>query len=70
MASFRELTPGSTRCVILDVAEGATLGEALNQLNIPPGCHAIAISQGLHLKRESKLIANQKIQVFPLVDGG
>ena len=70
MASLSEMTPGNSRCVVIDLAERATLGEALNQLELPPESHVIAISWGVHLKRESRLEANQKIQVFPLVDGG
>lgn len=70
MGCLNQGATGKNRIVTLQVAEAVTLGKVLKQLDIPAERHVVAIPQGMHLKRESRLSGNQKIQIFPLVDGG
>jgi len=56
-------------CVV-DVAEGATVDDVLQQLNIPIDLVKLIFVDGIHASRESNLKDGSRVGVFPPVGGG
>ena len=56
-------------CVV-DVADGATVDDVLQQLNIPIDLVKLIFVDGIHAGRESNLKDGSRLGVFPPVGGG
>lgn len=71
-ASLRRFLPrGSDSNVVwLDLAEGATVGDAVLALGIPPTHAKIAVSGSDQLDLASKLLDGQEVSLFPPLAGG
>lgn len=54
----------------LDLAEGATVGDAVRALGIPPAYAKIAVTGSDQLDLSSKLLDGQEVSVFPPLAGG
>jgi sulfur-carrier protein len=57
------------RCVI-DIADGATVGDVLQHLNIPVEQVKLIFVDGVHAECESILKDGSRVGVFPPVGGG
>jgi len=71
-ANFREyLPPGSDKysCWV-DLKEGSTIGQALQQLKIPVSIPMITLVNGLHRSFEDILHPGDILSIFPPVAGG
>jgi len=71
-ANFREyLPPGSDKysCWV-DLKEGSTIGQALEQLKIPVSIPMITLVNGLHRSFEDILHPGDILSIFPPVAGG
>ncbi len=71
-ANFREyLPPGSEGYgCILEMEEGATIGQVLQKLNIPDSIPMIALVNGLHRSNADALQTGDVLSIFPPVAGG
>ena len=69
LASYlpKQLENGS--CVI-DIADGATVEDVLQQLNIPIGQVKLIFVDGVHASRKSNLKDGSRLGIFPPVGGG
>jgi sulfur carrier protein ThiS len=56
-------------CVV-DIADGATVKDVLQQLNIPIDLVKLIFVDGIHASRESNLKDGSRLGVFPPVGGG
>ncbi len=61
--------PGAQSAVVV-VSEGASLGDLLEQLNIPQGDPKILLINGIHAERDHRLSEGDRVSVFPPIAGG
>jgi molybdopterin converting factor small subunit len=54
----------------LDVAEGATLGEAIGSLEFPPGLSWIAVVNARPAGLDTRLVEGDSVYLFVPVSGG
>lgn len=65
------LPPGSDgRRTALEVAEGATAGEALDRLGVPRALAKLMMVDGVHGGMDTALQAGNVLSVFPPIAGG
>jgi molybdopterin converting factor small subunit len=69
LARYLPNQPEKGSCV-LDVAEGATVEDVLQQLNIPIDLVKLIFVDGIHAGRDSNLKDGSRLGVFPPVGGG
>lgn len=61
--------PGAPSATVA-IAEGGTLGDLLEQLNIPPSDPKILLVNGVHAGRDERLSEGDRVSVFPPIAGG
>jgi len=71
-ANFRDYLPSGSRSYahLLDLDEGATIRQALENLKVPPGLPMILLVNGIHKQAEEVLQPGDVLSVFPPVAGG
>ncbi len=71
-ASLAPLLPekGQGHSCIMEVPEGKTVTELLDELKIPPEMPKIVFLNGLHAKGDEKLKDGDRLTVFPPIAGG
>jgi molybdopterin converting factor small subunit len=71
-ANFREFLPPGTKgySVFLDFAEGTTIGQVLERLQISESIPMLTLVNGIHQKFEDPLHSGDVLSLFPPVAGG
>jgi molybdopterin converting factor small subunit len=71
-ANFREFLPPGTEgySVFFDLAEGMTIGQVLERLQISESIPMLTLVNGIHKKFEDPLYAGDVLSLFPPVAGG
>lgn len=70
-ATLRKYTPeASAGEQELDVAEGATVGQVLEQLKIPQAQVALVFVNSTHQKMDRPLADGDELGIFPPIAGG
>ncbi len=71
-ANFRDYLPPKSRsyAYLLDLDEGATIRQALENLKIPSGLPMILLVNGIHKQADDILQPGDVLSVFPPVAGG
>jgi len=71
-ATLREYLPEGVGAegVELELPEGATVQDALDELSVPLEKKAIILRNGVHAKPESELDPGDELSVFPAIGGG
>jgi molybdopterin synthase sulfur carrier subunit len=71
-ANFREyLPPGSSPYAhLLDIEEGTTIKQVLENLKVPPSNPMILLVNGIHKQADEVLQPGDVLSVFPPVAGG
>ena len=71
-ANFQEyLPPGSEKYSCrLELEEGTTIGQVLEQLKIPDSVPMITLVNGIHRTFEDRLEPGEVLSIFPPVAGG
>jgi len=65
-----QLEKGEKGSCVVDVADGATVEDVLQQLNIPTDLVKLIFVDGIHASRNSSLKDGSRLGVFPPVGGG
>ncbi len=71
-ATLQKFLPANTegrRCN-MEVAEGATVGDLLKLLDLPPKLAALRLVNGVQSKPDTKLSEGDKVSIFPQIAGG
>ena len=58
------------RSVRLAVPDGATVGDVVEQLNVPDGLAKLIFVDGVHSKSDSVLAEGNVLSIFPPIAGG
>ena len=66
-ASLRKYGPAQEE---IELAEGATVGDLLERLGVPPSEVAIALVNGRHAHNELPLCDGETLALFPPIAGG
>jgi molybdopterin synthase sulfur carrier subunit len=71
-ANFREyLPPGSSSYArLLDIEEGTTIKQVLENFKIPPSIPMILLVNGIYRQADEELRSGDVLSVFPPVAGG
>lgn len=70
MFDLKRYAPCGSMPFTMQIHEKATLGSLLEDLNIPPDPELVALLDGSPSGPETRLHANSRVTVFPLVMGG
>ncbi len=71
-ATLQKFLPKNTegrRCEI-ELDEGATVGDLIELLNVPPKLAALRLVNGIQSKLDRKLSDGDKVSIFPQIAGG
>ena len=71
-ASLTSYLPDGTagHSCVREMDEGATIGELLEELKIPPHLPAIILVNGIHAEEDQALKDGDRLAVFPPIAGG
>ena len=71
-ATLQKFLPANTegrRCD-MEIKEGATVGDLLKLLDLPPKLAALRLVNGVQSKPDKKLSDGDKVSIFPQIAGG
>jgi len=71
-ATLQKFLPKNTegrRCEI-ELRDGATVGDLIELLNVPPKFAALRLVNGVQSKLDKKLSNGDKVSIFPQIAGG
>ena len=69
-AGLRNLLPGGEGPHYVELPEGATVGDALDSLKVPPEAPHILLVNAVHAERDQVLNDGDLLSAFPPVAGG
>jgi molybdopterin converting factor small subunit len=69
-ANFRQYAPGSAESFELDLAVGATVKTLIDRLKIPEVLKMVILINGRKADTETRLAEEDKITIFPPIEGG
>jgi molybdopterin converting factor small subunit len=69
-AYLNQYSPTGEKRVSILLKEGATLGNLIDRLNLPPRVEKICLINGTYCSEERVLQEGDLVSLFPMIDGG
>jgi molybdopterin converting factor small subunit len=69
-ANLRDYAPDAKGHAELTLAEGATVGELIAALRIPPAVQTVILVNGRRADAATRLISGDEVTLFPPMEGG
>ena len=69
-ANLRQYSPAGQRSFDLTLYSGATVSCIIDALNIPRTVNIVILVNGRHAAKDTRLKADDKITLFPPMEGG
>ena len=69
-ANLRQYSPANEASFTLKLASGSTVGNLISTLKIPPNVKMVILINGRHADANTQLSPEDKIILFPPMEGG